>query len=82
MQVRTDELTHAACSYLEALGELLAQVLSDIDRDPAAVFLTGGMSRVGYIQQLVAAAFPQARLVHGDPSFGVVQGLALASAQR
>ncbi|WP_369976105.1 Hsp70 family protein [Xanthomonas bundabergensis] len=82
VQVRAEQLTHAARSYLEALGELLAQVRGDIGREPAAVFLTGGMSRAGYIQQVVAAAFPQARLVHGDPSFGVVQGLALAAAQR
>ncbi|CTP90654.1 heat shock protein [Xanthomonas translucens pv. poae] len=82
VQVRADELTHAARSYLDAFGELLAQVRSDIGREPAAVFLTGGMSRAGYIQQIAAAAFPQARLVHGDPSFGVVQGLALAAAQR
>ena len=82
VRIRADELAHAARSYLDALGELLAQVRSDIGRDPAAVFLTGGMSRAGYIQQVIAAAFPQARLVHGDPSFGVVQGLALAAAQR
>lgn len=81
VQVQAEELVQAARSYLEALQELLAQVRQDIGGAPAAVFLTGGMSRAGYLQRLVAAAFPQARLVHGDPSFGVVQGLALAAAQ-
>jgi len=44
------------------------------------VFLTGGMSRAGYVRERVMACFPGARLIHGDPSFGVVQGLALAAA--
>lgn len=74
-------LAEAASGYLRELGELLQQVRSDIGHDPAAVFLTGGMSRAGYIQQAAAAAFPGARLVHGDPSFGVVQGLALSASQ-
>lgn len=38
------------------------------------------MSRAGYIRDTVAAAFPESRLVQGDPSFGVVQGLAWAAA--
>ncbi|MBN6151982.1 Hsp70 family protein [Xanthomonas sp. AmX2] len=81
VQVRDSELRQAARTYLDALAELLAQVRADIGREPSALFLTGGMSRAAYIQQVVADAFPQARRVHGDPSFGVVQGLALAAAQ-
>ena len=45
------------------------------------MFLTGGMSRAGYLRQAVAEAFPGARMVHGD-SLGVVQGLALAAASQ
>jgi hypothetical chaperone protein len=60
---------------------LLAQVAADIGHDPDAVFLTGGMSRAPYVRQATAEAFPRSRLVHGDPSFGVVQGLALAAAR-
>ncbi|KRG63415.1 heat shock protein Hsp70 [Stenotrophomonas humi] len=83
LNVETDapHLTAAAGNYLSELETLLKQVREDIGHDPAAVFLTGGMSRAGYVQRTAAAAFPGATLVHGDPSFGVVQGLALAAAQ-
>ncbi|WP_045761971.1 Hsp70 family protein [Xanthomonas albilineans] len=80
VQVCAEALSQAARSYRDALEALLAQVRQEIGGNPAAVFLTGGMSRAKDLQQLVAAAFPQARLVHGDPAFGVVQGLALAAA--
>ena len=73
-------LGEAARSYLEQLHGLLSGVRADIGGDPAAVFLTGGMSRAGYLRDAVAAAFPGARQVHGDASFGVVQGLAWAAA--
>ncbi len=73
------QLGTAAAGYVGELRQLLAQVREDIGHDPAAVFLTGGMSRAGYLQQAVAAAFPGARLVRGNPSFGVVHGLAWAA---
>jgi len=75
-------LASAAHGYLEQIRTLLTQVRSDIGGDPDAVFLTGGMSRAGYLRQAVAEAFPGARMVHGEPSLGVVQGLALAAASR
>ena len=81
VQVDATALQAAASGYLEELSALLAQVRADIGHEPEAVFLTGGMSRAGYIRQAACAAFPGARLVQGDPSFGVVQGLALAAAQ-
>jgi hypothetical chaperone protein len=83
LQVETADtrLAESAAGYLRELAQLLDQVRADIGHDPAAIFLTGGMSRAPYIQQVAAAAFPSARLVHGDPSFGVVQGLALAAAR-
>lgn len=73
-------LVGAASNYLRELEGLLAQVNADLSTAPETVFLTGGMSRAGYIRDTVAAAFPASRLVHGDPSFGVVQGLAWATA--
>lgn len=78
--VGADGLAQAASGYLDLLGELLRQVADDIGAAPDAVFLTGGMSRAGYLREAVAAAFPAARQVYGDASFGVVQGLALAAA--
>ncbi|WCE05838.1 Hsp70 family protein [Pseudoxanthomonas sp. JBR18] len=74
-------LASAAGGFVGELRALLAQVAADIGHAPDAVFLTGGMSRAPYVRQVAAEAFPSARLVHGDPSFGVVQGLALAAAQ-
>lgn len=79
VETGTPQLANAARGYLGELDALLQQVRADIGHEPAAVFLTGGMSRAGYIQQAAAAAFPGANVVHGDPSFGVVQGLALAA---
>ncbi|HVJ38408.1 MAG TPA: Hsp70 family protein [Stenotrophomonas sp.] len=73
-------LVGAAGSYLDELETLLRQVVVDIGQVPGVVFLTGGMSRAGYVRDRVMACFPGARLVQGDPSFGVVQGLALAAA--
>ncbi|RRU05802.1 Hsp70 family protein [Stenotrophomonas sp. 278] len=75
----TAQLGNAAAGYVSELTQLLVQVREDIGHDPAAVFLTGGMSRAGYLQQAVAASFPNSRLVRGNPSFGVVHGLAWAA---
>ncbi len=80
VQVDTSQLGSAAGGYIGELNGLLAQVRADIGHDPSAVFLTGGMSRASYLQQAVAAAFPGSTLVRGNPSFGVVHGLAWASA--
>lgn len=76
----SEGLADAARSYLDQLRTLLAQVRQDIGADPEAVFVTGGMSRAPYLRAAIAAAFPGARQVHGDASFGVVQGLAWAAA--
>lgn len=74
-------LADAAGGFLGELSALLRQVAADIGHDPGVVFLTGGMSRAPYVRAAVEAAFPRVPPVHGDPSFGVVQGLALAAAQ-
>ncbi|MEE7561544.1 heat-shock protein Hsp70, partial [Xanthomonas sp. Kuri4-2] len=58
VEVEAAALEAAAAAYLRELQGLLAQVRADIGHDPAAVFLTGGMSRAGYLQREVAAAFP------------------------
>lgn len=75
-------LAQAAGGFLDQMQTLLAQVRTEIGHDPEAVFLTGGMSRAPYVRSAVAQAFPRSQLVLGDPSFGVVQGLALAAAER
>nr|WP_220484722.1 Hsp70 family protein [Stenotrophomonas koreensis] len=82
LEVSTDAalLDQAAGTYLRELNSLLAQVRADIGHDPAVVFVTGGMSRAPYLRAAAAAAFAGAQLVTGDPSFGVVNGLAYHAA--
>ncbi len=79
VETTATRLADAGSGYLRELGELLHRVRAEIGHEPATVFLTGGMSRAGYVRQAATEAFPQAQLVHGDPSFGVVQGLALSA---
>ena len=74
-----DDLTLAAEPYLRAFSTLLNDVRARLDRLPDTVFLTGGMSRAPYVQRAVASAFPEAELVHGNASLGVVSGLAAAA---
>ncbi len=71
-----DDLRIASVDFLDRLARLLAEVGEELAAPPDSVFLTGGMSRAPYVQALVRAAFPQAKMVHGDPSLGVVSGLA------
>ena len=71
-----EDLRAASVDFLSRLARLLQEVGESLDAPPDSVFLTGGMSRAPYVQTLVRDAFPQARLVHGDPSLGVVSGLA------
>ncbi|WP_421569823.1 Hsp70 family protein [Stenotrophomonas sp. PD6] len=80
VRIDSPRLQAAAGGYLAELTALLEQVRADIGHDPAAIFLTGGMSRAGYLQAAVGAAFPASTLVRGNPSFGVVHGLAWAAA--
>lgn len=76
-----DDLARAADPFLGYLTELLAEVGAQIGEPPAAVFLTGGMSRAPYVREAVRRCFPQARQVAGDASLGVVSGLAFAAAR-
>jgi hypothetical chaperone protein len=71
-----EDLRVASVDFLSRLGRLLQEVGETLDSPPDSVFLTGGMSRAPYVQAIVRDAFPQARLVFGDPSLGVVSGLA------
>ncbi|UJB19335.1 MULTISPECIES: Hsp70 family protein [Lysobacter] len=79
------DLGESAGPFLGFVSDLLREVGAEIDarlgEAPSAVFLTGGMSRAPYVREAVQRCFPQARLVAGDPSLGVVSGLAFAAAQ-
>jgi hypothetical chaperone protein len=71
-----DDLQLASVDFLGRLARLLAEVSETLESPPDSIFLTGGMSRAPYVQAVVREAFPHARMVHGDPSLGVVSGLA------
>jgi hypothetical chaperone protein len=70
------DLTVASVDFLGRLTRLLQEVAAELSVPPDSVFLTGGMSRAPYVRAVVRDAFPHARLVQGDPSLGVVSGLA------
>ena len=71
-----DDLENACVDFLRRLTELLQGVRDELDALPDSLFLTGGMSRAPYVQAIAREVFPQAHFVQGDPSLGVVSGLA------
>ncbi|MGC1550397.1 MAG: Hsp70 family protein [Rhodanobacter sp.] len=78
VSVEQDDFLLAADDLLQRLQRLLEQAREDIPDAPASVFLTGGSSRSPHLQARVRACFPDIALVEGDPSLGVVSGLAIA----
>ncbi|MDC7805717.1 Hsp70 family protein [Luteimonas sp BLCC-B24] len=70
------DLEAASARFLDTIGGLLDDVRNDLDAPPDSLFLTGGMSGAPYVQAAAQARFPTARIVRGDPSLGVVSGLA------
>jgi hypothetical chaperone protein len=80
VQVGRDDFLQGADDFLKRLRQLLMQACEDMDETPAGIFLTGGSSRSPHLQACVRTSFPGVGLVHGDPSLGVVSGLAVAAA--
>lgn len=76
-----DDLDTAIEPFLTQLERTLTTVRGDLPALPASVFLTGGTSRSPQVKARVAACFPEIPLVHGDPSLGVVSGLAVAASE-
>ncbi|MGY3041732.1 putative chaperone protein [Rhodanobacter sp. TND4EL1] len=77
----SDDLDAAIESFLGQLERTLGTVRADLTDLPASVFLTGGTSRSPQIKARVQACFPELLLVQGDPSLGVVSGLAVAASE-
>ena len=73
------ELSTAAERYLDVLNALLETARGEMARGPEEILLTGGMSRAPYVQAAVQAVFPGIPVTKGDPSLGVVTGLAVAA---
>lgn len=65
--------------FLGQLERTLDNVRQDLPQAPTSIFLTGGSSRLPAIRSCVATCFAGIRVVHGDPSLGVVSGLAVAA---
>jgi hypothetical chaperone protein len=74
-------LDESAARFLASLRALLQGVERDLERAPDVLYVTGGMSRAPYVVQAAAAVFPDAELVAGDASLGVVSGLAAAASR-
>jgi hypothetical chaperone protein len=71
----------AIATFLGQLERTLTAVRNELDELPASIFLTGGTSRAPQISERVQACFPAIPLVRGDPSLGVVSGLAVAASE-
>ena len=76
VQASRSDLVAACEGFLGRLSSLLQEVRETLPAAPDSLFLTGGMSRAPYVQEAARRVFPQALLVQGDPSLGVVSGLA------
>ena len=81
VEASRDDLDAAIEPFLTQLERTLTIVRGDLSALPASLFLTGGTSRSPQIKARVQACFPEIPLVHGDPSLGVVSGLAVAASE-
>jgi hypothetical chaperone protein len=81
VEATRDDLDAAIESFLGQLERTLTSVRGELAELPASVFLTGGTSRSPQIKARVQACFPEIPLVQGDPSLGVVSGLAVAASE-
>jgi hypothetical chaperone protein len=81
LAIATDsaDFDHAIAPFLGQLQRTLDAVRGELAEPPASVFLTGGTSRSPQVMACVQACFPGIPLVGGDPSLGVVSGLAVAA---
>ena len=81
VETGSDDFDVAIESFLGQLERTLASVRGELAELPASIFLTGGTSRSAQIRDRVHACFPGIPLVQGDPSLGVVSGLAVAASE-
>ena len=81
VELDSTDFRNAIATFLGQLERTLASVRDDLDELPASIFLTGGTSRSPQVSECVQACFPGIPLVRGDPSLGVVSGLAVAASE-
>ncbi|UPG85420.1 Hsp70 family protein [Luteibacter aegosomatis] len=80
-RVTHSDLDQAAEPFIERMRRLLDEVRGEWPGVPASVFLTGGTSRSPIVKAAVRASFAEIPMVEGDPSLGVVSGLAVAAVE-
>lgn len=78
-QLNRGDFQLATATFTQQLRRTLGTVRDELDTAPQSIFLTGGSSRSPQIWQCVGEAFPGIALIQGDPSLGVVSGLALVA---
>lgn len=78
--IDAERLNDAASPFLYQLRTLMERARDELEHPPETVYLTGGMSRSPYVPALVRTIFPDAELIAGNASLGVVTGLAHAAA--
>ncbi len=67
-------------SYLGAYGKCLLGAKKQLtDTPPELILLTGGASRMDFIEAMAREAFPSAQLLHGaEPEYSIARGLCYA----
>jgi hypothetical chaperone protein len=81
VQASSEDFHTAIAPFLAQMERTLSTVRGDLDELPSSVFITGGTSRSPQVKAQVRASFPEIPLVEGDPSLGVVSGLAVAASE-
>jgi hypothetical chaperone protein len=81
VHIARSDMDEAVEPFLERMQRLLAEVREEWPSVPASVFLTGGTSRSPVVKAAVRDCFPGIPMVEGDPSLGVVSGLAVAATE-
>jgi len=85
LEITRPQLEAAVASSLHRIRSRIDDVLRMAGLTPdavSAVFLTGGATRMPIVQQTIAAAIPNGRLIAGDVFGSVAKGLALDATKR
>jgi len=75
------DMHEAVEPFVERMQRLFDEVRQEWPSVPDSVFLTGGTSRSPIVKAAVREAFEGIPMVEGDPSLGVVSGLAVAAVE-
>jgi hypothetical chaperone protein len=81
VETRHEDFDAAIETFIAQLQRTLHSVRDDLTQLPDSVFLTGGTSRSPQVRACVKQCFADIPLVLGDPSLGVVSGLAVAASE-